>query len=120
MYSFASTRSMVDRVNWCYRNAIKSLTGGVSTPAPPLDGTSQLKEEKTEVRSPSPHARSFVGQLIVPCPGMQVDEMVEKIYANMSACHLNQKNWQRALETADKVGRMVSSIPPPIGMFVTK
>jgi hypothetical protein len=34
---------------------------------------------------------------------VQVDEIVEKIYANMSACHLNQKNWQRALETADKV-----------------
>jgi tetratricopeptide (TPR) repeat protein len=61
------------------RNAIKSLTGGLSAPTPPLDGTSQMKEEKTEV-----------------------DEIVEKVYANMSACHLNQKNWQRALETADK------------------
>jgi len=61
------------------RNAIKSLTGGMSAPPPPLEGTSQIKEDKTEV-----------------------DEIVEKIYANMSACHLNQKNWQRALETADK------------------
>ena len=34
---------------------------------------------------------------------IQVDDIVEKIYANMSACHLNQKNWQRAVETADKV-----------------
>ena len=105
---------MVDRVG--YRNAIKSLTGGLSTPAPPLDGTSQIKEEKTEVGHPRVRRAA-----IVQCSGisvLQVDEMVEKIYANMSACHLNQKNWQRALETADKVSRMVSSIP--IAMFVMK
>lgn len=27
--------------------------------------------------------------------------MLEKIYANMSACHLKQENWQRCIETAD-------------------
>ncbi|KAJ7126865.1 hypothetical protein C8R44DRAFT_779760 [Mycena epipterygia] len=32
----------------------------------------------------------------------EVDDIVEKIYANMSACHLKNKNWKRALETADK------------------
>lgn len=29
--------------------------------------------------------------------------MLEKIYANMSACHLKQENWKRAIDTADKV-----------------
>ncbi|CCM03067.1 uncharacterized protein FIBRA_05187 [Fibroporia radiculosa] len=32
----------------------------------------------------------------------QADEMLEKIYSNMSACHLRQNNWKRAIETADK------------------
>jgi len=32
----------------------------------------------------------------------EVDEVLEKIYANMSACHLKNENWQRALETANK------------------
>ncbi|THH09180.1 hypothetical protein EW146_g8757 [Bondarzewia mesenterica] len=30
------------------------------------------------------------------------DIMIEKIYANMSACHIKLENWRRALETADK------------------
>lgn len=33
----------------------------------------------------------------------QVDDILEKIYANMSACHLKNQNWKRAVETADKV-----------------
>lgn len=33
----------------------------------------------------------------------QVDLMLERIYANMSACHLKQENWRRAIDTADKV-----------------
>lgn len=32
----------------------------------------------------------------------EADEMLEKIYSNMSACHLKQGNWKRAVETADK------------------
>lgn len=32
-----------------------------------------------------------------------MDDILEKIYANMSACHLKNQNWKRALETADKV-----------------
>ncbi|PPQ90804.1 hypothetical protein CVT25_012124 [Psilocybe cyanescens] len=32
----------------------------------------------------------------------EVDEILEKIYANMSACHLKNQNWKRAVETADK------------------
>ncbi|KXN91620.1 Tetratricopeptide repeat protein 9C [Leucoagaricus sp. SymC.cos] len=32
----------------------------------------------------------------------EVDEIIEKIYANMSACHIKNQNWKRAVETADK------------------
>jgi len=56
------------------KNALKGLTGG----APAEDGEAK-SEEKTEV-----------------------DELIEKIYANQSACHLKNENWQRALETASK------------------
>ncbi|KII85220.1 hypothetical protein PLICRDRAFT_45401 [Plicaturopsis crispa FD-325 SS-3] len=56
------------------KNAMKSM--GMSQP---VDESAKNKEEKTEV-----------------------DEIVEKIYANMSACHLKNGNYQRALETANK------------------
>jgi hypothetical protein len=48
---------------------------------------------------------------------MQVDDIVEKIYANMSACHLKNENWQRALETANKVGRLPLAAVQPILLF---
>ncbi|EGN98899.1 hypothetical protein SERLA73DRAFT_181622 [Serpula lacrymans var. lacrymans S7.3] len=32
----------------------------------------------------------------------EIDEIIEKIYANMAACHLKQGNWKRVLETTDK------------------
>ncbi|KAF8628013.1 hypothetical protein AX15_004131 [Amanita polypyramis BW_CC] len=32
----------------------------------------------------------------------ETDETISKIYANMSACHIKQGNWNRAIETADK------------------
>jgi len=59
------------------KNALKGLTGGA--PSEPIKEGEEKKQEKTEV-----------------------DEMVEKIYANMSACHLKNENWQRALECANK------------------
>jgi len=31
-----------------------------------------------------------------------IDDTISKIYANMSACHIKQGNWRRAIETADK------------------
>lgn len=59
------------------KNALQSL--GMSAP-PPADVTDASKgKERTEV-----------------------DDILEKIYANMSACHLKNQNWRRALETADK------------------
>jgi tetratricopeptide (TPR) repeat protein len=32
----------------------------------------------------------------------QADDLVEKVYANMSACHIKRENWKRAQETAEK------------------
>ncbi|KAG7089457.1 hypothetical protein E1B28_011142 [Marasmius oreades] len=32
----------------------------------------------------------------------EVDEVLEKVYANMSACHIKKGNWKRAQETADQ------------------
>jgi len=59
------------------KNALQSL--GMSAP-PSADVTDTSKgKERTEV-----------------------DDILEKIYANMSACHLKNQNWRRALETADK------------------
>jgi hypothetical protein len=41
---------------------------------------------------------------------IQVDGILEKIYANMSACHLKNQNWKRALETADKVQLLIFKV----------
>ncbi|KAI0254939.1 hypothetical protein BJV78DRAFT_805597 [Lactifluus subvellereus] len=32
----------------------------------------------------------------------EADDLVEKVYANMSACHIKRSNWRRAQETAEK------------------
>ncbi|KAI0280791.1 hypothetical protein BGY98DRAFT_1075878 [Russula aff. rugulosa BPL654] len=32
----------------------------------------------------------------------EADELIEKVYANMSACHIKRENWKRAQETAEK------------------
>ncbi|KAH9964355.1 hypothetical protein BGW80DRAFT_813966 [Lactifluus volemus] len=32
----------------------------------------------------------------------EADDLIEKIYANMSACHIKRENWRRAQETAEK------------------
>ncbi|KAI4521323.1 TPR-like protein, partial [Schizophyllum commune Loenen D] len=32
----------------------------------------------------------------------QADEILEKVYANMAACHIKNSNWKRAIETAAK------------------
>lgn len=44
------------------------------------------------------------GGLIFRPMSVQGDELEEKLYANMSMCHLKLENWARAIETADKVG----------------
>ncbi|PCH42203.1 TPR-like protein [Wolfiporia cocos MD-104 SS10] len=45
---------------------------------------------------------SVVDSAATEKPKTEADEMLEKIYSNMSACHLKQSNWKRAIETADK------------------
>ncbi|KAF8554636.1 TPR-like protein [Imleria badia] len=63
------------------KNALRSLgvVAPSSIPSSAVDQAASAKDEKTEV-----------------------DLMLEKIYANMSACHLKQENWKRAIDTADK------------------
>jgi len=51
---------------------------------------------------PSPASTSTVDQAASAKEKTEVDNMLEKIYANMSACHLKQENWKRALDTAEK------------------
>lgn len=59
------------------RNAMQSLGMAPMPPAPKKDEKSA--KERTEV-----------------------DEIIERIYANMSACHLKNQNWKRAEECAAK------------------
>ena len=33
----------------------------------------------------------------------EADDMIEKIYSNMSACHMKNANWKRALDCAERV-----------------
>ncbi|KIY69083.1 hypothetical protein CYLTODRAFT_373268 [Cylindrobasidium torrendii FP15055 ss-10] len=35
-------------------------------------------------------------------PINEIDELISKVYGNMSACHMSLKNYQRVIETADK------------------
>ena len=75
------------------RSAFENLKG--ASPAAP---GSEKAEQKTEVG----HLVSQkVYSLEAGCG--QVDETISKIYSNMSACHIKQGNWKRAIETADKV-----------------
>jgi len=60
------------------KNALQSI-GIASKPVPSSDPTDTKGKERTEV-----------------------DDILEKIYANMSACHLKNLNYRRAVETADK------------------
>lgn len=73
----------------------------MSKPASADEATGKAKE-RTEVR-----ARSVL-PLSPSYAFIQVDEILEKIYANMSACHLKNQNYKRAVETADKVKRQQS------------
>ena len=41
--------------------------------------------------------------MLTTTPGaLQADDLVEKAYANMSACHIKRENWTRAQQTAEK------------------
>ncbi|KAH8100824.1 hypothetical protein BXZ70DRAFT_936055 [Cristinia sonorae] len=38
----------------------------------------------------------------VKTPKTEADIMLDKIYSNMTQCHIKRENWKRAIETADK------------------
>ncbi|KAJ7744321.1 TPR-like protein [Mycena olivaceomarginata] len=65
------------------KNALQSM--GMGSPAPPPTASSSSTPADAKAKEKT-----------------EVDDIVEKIYANMSACHLKNKNWKRAQETADK------------------
>ncbi|KAJ6508001.1 TPR-like protein [Mycena vitilis] len=67
------------------KNALQGLGMGSPAPPPPEASSSSSAPPDAKVKEKT-----------------EVDDIVEKIYANMSACHLKNKNWKRALETADK------------------
>ncbi|KAF8959506.1 hypothetical protein BDZ97DRAFT_1922854 [Flammula alnicola] len=64
------------------KNALQSLGVGPKSSSVVDDAAGSKEKERTEA-----------------------DDILEKIYANMSACHLKNQNYKRAVETADKVGR---------------
>lgn len=72
--------------------------GMVTQPASTEDAKDGKVQEKTEVQLNA--IRTFDMLMIAA----QVDEMVEKIYSNMAACHIKNGNWKRAAEAAEKVG----------------
>ncbi|KAF8896278.1 hypothetical protein BD779DRAFT_1659859 [Infundibulicybe gibba] len=77
------------------KNAMSSM--GLASPTPAASG-SNAEKQKTEVSI----TEMRVVLIIYSVMHSQVDEMIEKIYANMSACHMKLGNWKRAIETADK------------------
>ncbi|KAG1823943.1 uncharacterized protein BJ212DRAFT_1327240 [Suillus subaureus] len=61
------------------KNALKSLGMGGPSSLSAVDQAAGAKDVTTEA-----------------------DIILEKVYANMSACHIKQENWKRAVDTADK------------------
>jgi tetratricopeptide (TPR) repeat protein len=62
------------------KNALQSIGMVSPAPAAPADASADSKEKEKN----------------------EVDEILEKVYSNMAACHLKNGNFQRAVETADK------------------
>ncbi|KAI0707303.1 TPR-like protein [Earliella scabrosa] len=63
------------------KNATQRALGQPVPQPPPIETVNQSADEK---------------------PKTEVDVLAEKIYANMSQCHLKKGNWKRAVETADQ------------------
>ncbi|OSD06630.1 hypothetical protein PYCCODRAFT_1431646 [Trametes coccinea BRFM310] len=63
------------------KNSLQKALGQPVPPPPPIEAVDQAAQEK---------------------PKTEVDILQEKIYSNMSQCHLANQNWKRAVETADK------------------
>ncbi|KAI0719342.1 TPR-like protein [Cerioporus squamosus] len=67
------------------KNATQRALGQPVPQPPPIEQASQTAEEKQKT---------------------EVDLLSEKIYANMSQCHIKRGNWKRAAETADEALRL--------------
>ncbi|THG96237.1 hypothetical protein EW026_g5565 [Hermanssonia centrifuga] len=52
---------------------------------------------------------SGIDQATEKKPKTEAEEMLEKIYANMCACHIKRSNWKRAVETADKASAVIAN-----------
>ncbi|KAI0787610.1 hypothetical protein C8Q74DRAFT_1252825 [Fomes fomentarius] len=63
------------------KNATQRALGQPVPQPPPIESVSQSADEKAKT---------------------EVDFLAEKIYSNMSQCHLKKGNWKRAVETADQ------------------
>ncbi|KAG6812972.1 hypothetical protein H0H92_015091 [Tricholoma furcatifolium] len=81
------------------KNALQSI--GIGSPAPPQkDKDGKEIKEKTEVCDAL--STTSISWSDVHDRRSQVDEIIEKIYANMCACHVKTGNWKRVVDTADK------------------
>jgi tetratricopeptide (TPR) repeat protein len=67
----------------------------------PMDAAAAPKE-RTEVRFMTLQIERELSKAVCCSPPLQADELIEKVYANMSACHIKRENWKRAQETAEK------------------
>ncbi|KAI0649060.1 hypothetical protein C8Q79DRAFT_948644 [Trametes meyenii] len=68
-------------LNGLDKNALQKALGKPVPAPPPIEAVDQAAQDK---------------------PKTEVDELQEKIYSNMSQCHLKNGNWKRAIETSDK------------------
>jgi len=64
-----------------------------------LPGISPLPTRAPPPKSEGDDSKQSGG---VPETRTEADEMVEKIYSNMSACHMKNGNWKRALDCAER------------------
>ncbi|KAI0775160.1 hypothetical protein BD413DRAFT_533621 [Trametes elegans] len=62
------------------KNALQKALGQPIPPPPPIEAVDQAAQEK---------------------PRTEIDVLLEKIYSNMSQCHVTNSNWERVIETAN-------------------
>ncbi|KAI9066225.1 hypothetical protein FKP32DRAFT_1589733 [Trametes sanguinea] len=79
--ALASYHSSLLYLHGLDKNSLQKALGQPLPPPPPIEAVDQAAQEK---------------------PKTEVDILQEKIYSNMSQCHLANQNWKRAVETADK------------------
>lgn len=81
-----------------YHQALMYLQGidkqGLPGIGPPPSDTPKTDSEESKSGTGS---QSQSGE-----PRTEADEMIEKVYSNMSACHIKNANWKRALDCAER------------------